>query len=61
MNKNYERLWITDDERYELARENNRLLRAQKEKEESELSDQEWKQIFEQTVAIDHHYNIVIS
>ncbi len=69
---NEERLWLTDDERYELAKKNNRLLRAQKAAQKTvneylavessglDPTEDEWKQIFMETVAYDDNYNIVI-
>ena len=52
------RLWLTDDERYELARENNRRLREQA---NPDLTDTDWYDIFTQTVSVSDSYNIVIN
>ena len=44
--RNPNRLWLTDGQRYELAKENNRRLRKLK----NEPTPAEWRQIFNETV-----------
>ena len=48
------RLWLTREQRRELARKNIVFLRTQ-------LSESDWVQIFNDTVSTDSSYNIVIN
>ena len=48
------RLWLTREQRRELARKNIVFLRTQ-------LSESDWIQIFNDTVSTDSSYNIVIN